>query len=219
MSTRAASFPLLCRPGTSDEEVFWQVFIAGEYACVNPPVEPRFILDCGANVGYTAAYFLTRFPSAFVLAVEPDPGNAEILARNLLPYGHRAGVLKTAIWSHRVGMVLSTTPFRDGREWARQVREAENGESPQMYATDIGTLIVKSGYQRIGLLKIDVEGAEQMIFTRDCSLWLPLVDTIAIELHSADAAAPFTNALRNAPFVLTRYGDITLATRQSTSFP
>jgi FkbM family methyltransferase len=154
-----------------------------------------------------------------VLAVEPDPGNAEILARNLLPYGDRAGVLKTAIWSHRVGMVLSTTPFRDGREWARQVREAESGESPQMYATDIGTLLVKSGYQRIGLLKIDVEGAEQMIFTRDCSSWLPSVDSIAIELHSADAAAAFTNALRNAPFVLTKHGDITLATRQFTSIP
>jgi FkbM family methyltransferase len=217
VSTRAAAFPLLCRPGTSDEEVFSQVFIAGEYSCINPPGEPRFILDCGANVGYTAAYLLTRFPTAFLLAVEPDPGNAEILGQNLLPYGNRARVLNTAVWSHKVGMVLSTTPFRDGREWARQVREAKEGESPQMFATDIGTLIVKSGYQRVGILKIDIEGAEQVIFGRDCSSWLPLVDSIAIELHSTDATTVFTNALRHAPFALSQHGDITLATRQSPS--
>jgi FkbM family methyltransferase len=219
VSTRAAAFPLLCRPGTSDEEVFWQVFAAGEYACLDPPVEPHFILDCGANVGYTAAYLLTRFPGAFLLAVEPDPGNAEILSQNLLPYGDRARILKTAIWSHKVGLVLSTIPFRDGREWARQFREARPGETPQMFATDIGTVIEKSGYRRVGILKIDIEGAEQMIFSRDCSSWLPLVDSIAIELHSAHATAAFTNALRNAPFSLSQHGDITLATRRSTSIP
>lgn len=207
----------MCRPGTSDEEVFSQVFVAGEYACLDPPVEPRFILDCGANVGYTSAYLLTRFPDAFLLAVEPDPGNAEILSQNLLPYGNRAKVLKTAIWSHKVGMVMSTTPFGDGREWARQVREARDGESPQMFATDIGTLIVKSGYERIGILKIDIEGAEQAIFSVDCSWWLSLVDSIAIELHSADASAAFKNALRRAPFALSQHGDITVAIRQSTS--
>jgi FkbM family methyltransferase len=162
---------------------------------------------------------LTRFPAASLLAVEPDPGNAEILRQNLLPYGDRANLLNTAIWSHKAGMVLSTTPFRDGREWARQVREAKDGEVPQMFAIDIGTLIAQSGYQRIGILKIDIEGAEQEVFSRDCSPWLASVDSIAIELHSADATKAFRNALSSAPFTLSQHGDITLAIRQSTSIP
>src|SRR5262245_452689 len=76
LTTKTAAFPLWCRPGTSDETVFWQVFVDLQYAALVPRAAPRLILDCGANVGYTASYFLTRFPSARVFAVEPDPGNA-----------------------------------------------------------------------------------------------------------------------------------------------
>ncbi len=59
LTSKASAFPL-CRPATSDSTVFWQVFIAREYDGVNPADTPRFIIDCGANVGYTAAYLLTR---------------------------------------------------------------------------------------------------------------------------------------------------------------
>ena len=86
LTTKDAAFPLLCRPDTSDRTVFWQVFIDRQYAAVVPRIPPRFVLDCGANVGYTTAYFLNRFPSARVVAVEPDPGNAALLRRNVAPY-------------------------------------------------------------------------------------------------------------------------------------
>ena len=82
-----------------------------------------------------------------------------------------------------------------------------------MFATDIGTLIAESGFQRVGILKMDIERAEEVVFSRDCCL-LPLVDSIAIELHSTGATTAFTNALLNEPFALSRHGDITLATRQ-----
>jgi len=211
LSTRAARFPLLCRPGTSDMEVFSQVFVGGEYACVEPRREPELIIDCGANVGYTAAYFLTRFPNAFVIAVEPDAQNAEMLERNLAPYGKHARVLRTAVWSHKTGMVPSENPFGDGREWARQVREAREGETPEILAVDIGTLIAESGHRRVGILKIDVEGAEDAIFRSDCSAWLKLVDDIAIEIHSPSAKAVFSDTVGRAGFDLSQHGDITLA--------
>src|SRR5262245_53396868 len=123
LTTRASEFPLWCRPDTSDETVFGQVFVDLQYAPVVPREPPRLILDCGANVGYTSAYFLTRFPTAHVVAVEPDSGNAALLRRNLRPYGTRVTILETGVWSSAVGLVMATTPFRDGREWARQVRE------------------------------------------------------------------------------------------------
>src|SRR5690349_9651185 len=56
LTARGTDFPLWCRPGTSDDVVFWQVFIDRQYACVTPRETPRVILDLGANVGYTTAY-------------------------------------------------------------------------------------------------------------------------------------------------------------------
>lgn len=213
LTTKAAAFPLWCRPGTSDEMVFWQVFIDLQYAPHAPIEAPRFILDCGANVGYTASYFLTRFPAARVFAVEPDPGNAAMLRRNLTPYGGRAAVFETAVWSRPVGLVLSTTPFRDGREWARQVREARPDETPAMLATDIPKLIAESREDRVGILKMDIEGAETEVFSADCSSWLPRVDAMMVELHDDAGAGAFERAVRRHGFDISRHGELAIAVR------
>jgi hypothetical protein len=38
------------------------------------------------------------------------------------------------------------------------------------------------GWDRIGLLKVDIEGHEKVLFSRDCD-WLNRVDAICIEWH------------------------------------
>src|SRR5258708_3201242 len=64
LRSKYARFKLLCRPNSSDFRVFQQVFFARQYSCLDSVNEPELILDCGANTGYTATYFLTRFPEA-----------------------------------------------------------------------------------------------------------------------------------------------------------
>jgi hypothetical protein len=103
--------------GSSDPEAFDQIFVDAilteAVAGVNAA---RVIVDLGANVGYSSVFFLNAFPDAFVLAVEPDPQNANICTRNLAPYGDRARVLQAAIWSHSTLLALSRGVFRDGKE-------------------------------------------------------------------------------------------------------
>jgi FkbM family methyltransferase len=192
--------------------VFWQVFIAREYDSVKPAEQPVLILDCGANVGYTAAYLLTRFPRATLIAVEPDPGNASMLRQNLAPFGSRVSIKETAIWSHETGLVLESTAGARA-EFARQVREVERGEKAQLMATDILSLLEESGHERIGLLKVDIEGAERVLF-RHSTAWMHLVDNIAVELHSDDARAVFAAAIRGHDFTVDHYGELTIATRR-----
>lgn len=208
LTSQHAAFPLWVRPDTSDQAVFWQVFIGLEYACVTSPNPPRYIIDCGANVGYTAAYFLTKFPSARVVAVEPDPGNAEMCRRNLAPYGDRAYVLEAGIWSHRAGLVISETPFRDGREWARQVREVGRFEQAAFSGVPMASLV---GDDHVDILKMDIEGAETLAF-RD-PRWLHTVDTFAVELHGVEARAAFARAVPTPPFHISTHGELTLARR------
>ena len=209
LTTKAAQFPLWCRPGTTDALVFWQVFIDQQYAAFAPAAPPRLILDCGANVGYTAAYFLTRFPGARVIAVEPDPGNAALLRRNVAPYGARATVYETAIWSWPVGLVFETTPFRSGGEWARQMREARAGETPALRAIDIPTLIAEAGDGRVSLLKMDIEGAETVVFSAPCA-WLARVDALMVEVHDDTAERTFARAA-GSRFAIHRHGELAVA--------
>ena len=66
---RDADHPLRCRAGSSDLSVFRQIFLEREFGCLDDIEDARLVVDCGANVGYSAAYFLSRFPTTDIIAV------------------------------------------------------------------------------------------------------------------------------------------------------
>ncbi len=78
------------RAGSTDWRVFRQIFVDGEY---NPLcdriVEVERIVDLGANVGYSAVFFLERYKNASCVCVEPDQRNFEMLRKNTRRYGAR----------------------------------------------------------------------------------------------------------------------------------
>jgi hypothetical protein len=65
---------LYARCGSSDLDVFEQVFVREEYRSLKDAGEVSLIVDCGAYVGYSASYFLNTFPGqrAFVARVFPE---------------------------------------------------------------------------------------------------------------------------------------------------
>ena len=121
-----ARYPLYFRFGTSDLAVFQQIFLNLEYAPLCDLADVHLVIDCGANVGYSSAFFLSQFPLCHVVAIEPDPGNFALLQRNLAEYGERARVVRAGVWSHAVSLTLSRAALprwpRMGRRGAR-VRE------------------------------------------------------------------------------------------------
>lgn len=213
--SRAVQHPLRCRPHTSDMDVFNDIFVYREYRCLDDINNAGLIIDCGANVGYSSAYLLDRFPKARVIAIEPDPSNFTVLENNLAPYKDRARTICSAVWSHSVGLVLSDTIFGDGREWSRQVREARPTEHPTITATDIGTLLRESKYERISILKIDIEGAESVIFSSSGLDWLGKVDNLVIELHGNECRSIFMRAIASQNFTVFDCDELTVCKRQS----
>jgi FkbM family methyltransferase len=212
VQARGYPHPFTLRPHGSDPAVFRQVIRERGYDVLPPDREPAFIVDCGANVGFSSVFFLERYPNCRLVAVEPDPANFAVLERNLAAYGDRAKALNTGVWSHPARLKLSDDVFRDGREWARMVRECRPGEATQFTATDIGTILRESGEPRIGLLKIDVEKSEREIFARNYEGWLDKVDAIAIELHDDECESIFHAAVKqsNVPFEFRRVGELTV---------
>lgn len=221
LTTPRALHPLHCRAHTSDLNVFTQIFAEREYAPLDdiPRHTPGLIIDAGANVGYASAYFLTRFPNATVLALEPAPDNYAALLRNLAPYGTRARPLHAALWSRETTLTISTPSARDGNEWSRQVSAATLNATATVPAFDIPALLRQTNHPRISILKIDIEGAETEVFapTADTS-WLARVDNLVIELHSnkppfPDARPIVERALAPHPFARSTSGELTIYRR------
>jgi FkbM family methyltransferase len=201
--------------------VFRQIFIEREYAFLDHAGDADFLIDCGANVGYSSAYLLTRFPRAELVAVEPEPGNYALLRENLRPYGHQVRMLQAGVWSHPALLTISDAVYRDGRDWTAQVRLAKPGDE-SLPAVDIATLLEQSGHARISILKIDIEGAEAVVFADNIE-WLDSVDRIMIELHDdsvfGSATNVFNEALAGRGFTTVRHGELTVATRDNAETP
>ncbi len=208
--SKDCNYPLQCRYDTSDISVFTQVFNEQEYAVLNDLQDVRLIIDCGANVGYSAAYFLNRYPEAQLIAVEPDSANFAILQQNMKPYGDRVKLYMAGIWSHSTGLTVCRGSYRDGAEWSTQVRESLPGETPDVEAVDIGTLLRGSGHEFIDILKIDIEGSETVILSENYAPWLKQTRNMAIELHDEECERIFYKAIEGYPFSLSQAEDIVL---------
>jgi FkbM family methyltransferase len=207
-----ARHPVFARWGSSsDMDVYRQIFVSEEYACVRDALSSGFILDLGANVGYASAYFLSCFATATILAVEPDPANFELCRKNLAFYGDRVQVLLGAVWPRRSRLVLSRSTFGDGREWAAQVHESAcAGDLSTVEGWDVPTLMRLAGVEYIDLLKIDIERSELQLFDSGSSFWLRRVRNICIELHGADCETVFLHALEGFDYDLGISGELTI---------
>lgn len=167
------------------------------------PAEARFIVDAGGYIGDSAALFMSRYPQAQCLVLEPGQVHAWA-ERNLASYGRRAILRKAALMG-------SAGSFR--------MHEADTGS--QVVAATDGTLEVMtmpevlalSPSGRIDILKIDIEGAEVELFRGPCD-WLHAVTCISIELHGEVAKAEIPKSLVVAGFKLSQHGSLTVAVRR-----
>jgi FkbM family methyltransferase len=203
--SKKLDYPVSARPKTSDLLVFYQVLVFDEYRCISGLQSPTLIIDLGANVGYSTAYFLSQFKGCAVIAVEPDPGNFGELQKNVAPYGVRATTIKAAAWPRleRIGLEHRG----QGREWSTRVKPATDGT---VQAVTVPELLKASGHERIALLKIDIEGAEIDLFKSGTSEWLGKVDNMVIELHSDEAREVFYDAIAKSNFSLSMCDELTV---------
>lgn len=189
------------RMDTSDIPAYRQVFKREEYGELRSAGRVQTIVDCGANIGLTSVYFLNIFPDARVIAIEPDPSNANMCRRNLAPYGARATVIEAGVWSHRTRLTVQSKGA--GKEWGTEVRSDPNGATE---AIDIPSL----GLSSIDILKVDIEGSEREMFGPTARAWIDSVRNIAIELHGQECEHIFRKALHGFKFTEIQSGELTV---------
>lgn len=183
---RGAEVDLTLRVGSTDEACYREIFDLREYH-VDFAVDPEAIVDAGANVGLAAVFFAMRFPSARILAIEPEDANFELLLKNVERYPNITPI-QAALWNRDESVVV-TDPRRGA--WAFRTRGASDRDDLEVAGNVVGlsmeTLMHAHGLSKIDLLKIDIEGAEKPVFESSAT-WLDRVGMICIELH--DRFAP-----------------------------
>jgi FkbM family methyltransferase len=173
-----AGKPVYLRSRSTDVRVLRNLFARGDYALpVELTGEVATIIDLGAYTGLSTLYFLERYPSARIVAVEPDPANCVCLRRNIetTPSGQSVEVIQACI-ANKKGSVRFRT---DGPSWGLSITSGEGRDVPALTMTD---LFQMQGFAKVDLLKMDIEGAEAMAFESSAQ-WLDRVGWILMELH------------------------------------
>lgn len=124
---------------------------------------PTTVIDIGANVGASAAYFLSKFPDCIVHCFEPEPTNYLLLTRNL-------GSLKN-VNLRPIGLFDSDKEMvlLKGRLQCMQhsvFRSAEVGDDGERIQLKDALAEIEPLIDERTIIKIDTEGCELAILKR-----------------------------------------------------
>ena len=172
------------RSHTTDISVLAELVVNGGYERLLEHVTepPRTIVDLGANIGLASRWFLSQWPDAQLVAVEPEPGNIAVLKRNLQRYAATTRIYGACIGARQRTVSL----LNGGGEWAFRMTDDETGSLPadRVDVITMNRIIDDLGSAEIDLLKCDIEGAERELFG-SCADWINRVRLIVVECHDA----------------------------------
>lgn len=179
----------------SDLEVLQQVMLYQEYEFAVEWIRARGmqqnalrIIDAGANVGYTSLYFLSAFPQASLVAIEPDADNFKMLEKNLhcSPSPSATQAIRAALLSRSGVSVSIDRQAGDKKDWSFSVAPALTATGVSSIA--VGDLLVRTGWEQIDILKIDIEGSEADVFAEQADLsYLQRTRLVLVEIHDDKA--------------------------------
>jgi FkbM family methyltransferase len=189
------------RAKTHDIDIFEQIFLLRDCE-VKLQTEPRFIVDAGAHIGCSALFFASCFPRANIAAIEADPGNYQLLLRNTR--NHQCiRAIHAAVW-HRLEAVVIANEQDD--PWGFQIKSADR-KCNAITGLTVSAIMSECDFEKIDLLKFDIEGAEREIFDASDLDWMNRTDAIMIELHDRfrpGCEAAFLDAARRFGFKITQ---------------
>lgn len=188
-AVKVAGLNLVFPDSASFLSAYREIFVNKVYDFSCPNDSP-VILDLGANIGLSVLYFKQKYPNSRIFAFEPDPVIFSYLRRNI-ENNHLANVelLNYAAW----GETTTLQFLSDGADAGRIV-ETGSLNSVTIHALDIREFMKSRKLNHLDMLKIDVEGAEDVVLPA-CERFLPSVENIFVEYHSLRDRPQFLDRL------------------------
>lgn len=142
----------------------------------HPSSNKNTIIDCGANMGLSVAYFSYNYPNHTIIAFEPDKELYFLLKKNINSLELKNVVtVNKAVWDKEEKLEFYTDGGMGGRV---------NNAYPNKTACLVDAVPLRDYIdENISFLKIDIEGAEDVVL-RSCKDRLKEVENIFFEYHS-----------------------------------
>ena len=149
-----------------------EIFVDDIYKMIFQTETP-LIIDCGANIGLSILYMKKKFPSARIIAFEPDMFNYDLLEKNTGIYKN-IELRNQAVWNENTKLYFENT----GTMGSSVIPAGKSSNQSFIDAIRLKDLLT----QRIDFLKLDIEGAEFKVI-EDCRNSLHLIENLFIEYH------------------------------------
>jgi FkbM family methyltransferase len=181
--------PLYWRPNETDLRVILGILVNGEYELAGMPQMAKInacyeailsrgktpvIVDAGANIGAASIWFSRLFQRAQIVAVEPDPKNADLARLNTAAYPN-VRVFESAIGAVSGWVVVEA---HEGGAWASRTSRSDAG----VQVITVPELLETVPDGALFIVKVDIEGFESDLFAENPA-WVADAAAIIIEPH------------------------------------
>jgi FkbM family methyltransferase len=144
----------------------------------------EYIIDAGANIGDQTIRFRHFHPHAKIAAIEPEKDNVRILRKNCGD-DKNIFVVEKGLWfgPARLNLIKQYSPYHPNE--AFRVTEAVGNDS-DLEATSVDEIMDQLDFPRVDILKLDIEGAEYHVFSKNTEKWISKVLVIIFECNDSD---------------------------------
>jgi FkbM family methyltransferase len=143
-----------------------QYFDPAERDLLRARMRPDFaFIDVGANIGgYSLFVAAAAGQRARILAIEPQPDIFERLIYNIRqnPFANIKAI-DCAVADRDTEVTLFIDPRNRGESSMRIVNDEMDGTEIKVPGKALATIVAEEGFSRIDAMKLDVEGAEDLI--------------------------------------------------------
>lgn len=192
--------PFFFRPNGRDREVIIQNLIRNEYdKKINESLGNGFIIDAGAYIGDVSCFFASKY-NCKIISLEPNNDSFNFALNNTSLYP-QITLLNKGLWYKRAKLIVK------GEGTGSEVIES-NDSKYDIDGISLTDLIKEYHVDSIEILKIDIEGAEEVIFSQDVTDWINIVKIMLIEIHTESGKELILEKLRQNNFRVERYRSI-----------
>lgn len=188
------------RPNGRDREVIIQTLIRNEYGKkIDIKIGDGFIIDAGAYIGDVSCFFASKY-NCNIISLEPNNDSFKFALKNVSLYP-QITILNKGLWNKRAKLIVR------GEGTGSEVIETNNNNY-DIDGISVPDLIKEFNINKIEILKIDIEGSEEIIFSQDISSWINIVRVILIEIHTESGKKLILEKLRQNNFEVVLYRSI-----------
>jgi FkbM family methyltransferase len=182
---------------SSELTPYLEIFNEQEYDFAFDLRPDEVVIDAGANIGLFAIYCTRRFGPLRMYAFEPAPDPYGRLLRNLIANSADNVIAENAAL-FSVGGTVCLRP--NARTTESTLSNEDTADTLRVTAVSLDDFAYSRAITNVGLMKIDVEGAELEVLRGAANL-LGATRQIVVECHSATLCMDVTAFLTGRDFI------------------